>query len=115
MIPGILNTILGLALVYISVLDLALVEGRTWHVIVAGGIIVVLALWARLRDAMHWPSTTNIVLGVLLLLFGILQWITPLAHLFVFWYVFWVGILVAVIALWAALYRPRPPQAIVSD
>lgn len=106
MTPGILNTIIGLALVYVSVLHLSFVEGRGWHVLVAAAAIIILALWARGGDAMKWFSTTTIVLGVCLLLFGILQWTTSIAHLFVFWFVFFDGILVAVLSLWAALYRP---------
>lgn len=106
MIPGILNTLIGLGLVYFSVFHLTLIEGRVWHLVVAGVAIVVLALWARRRDAMKWFSTTTIVLGVLLLLFGILQWTTPIAHLVNFWFVFFDGILIAVLSLWAALYGP---------
>lgn len=107
MIPGILNTLIGLALVYFSVLHLASIEGRVWHLVVAGAVIIVLALWSRGRDAMKWFSTTIIVLGALLLVFGILQWTTPIAHLINFWFVFFNGILVAVLSLWAALYRPH--------
>lgn len=110
MIPGILNTLIGLALVYVSVLHLALVEGRVWHLVIAGAAIVVLALWARRGDAMEWFSTTTIVLGVCLFLFGILEWMAPVAHLFAFWTVFSDGIVVAVVSLWAALYRPNTPQ-----
>ncbi len=106
MIPGILNTLIGLALVYFSVLHLALIEGRVWHLVIAGGVIVMLALWSRRHDAMQWFSTTIIVLGGLLLLFGILQWTTAIAHLINFWFIFFDGILIAVLSLWAALYRP---------
>jgi hypothetical protein len=74
--------------------------------VVAGVVIVILALWSRRGDAMKWFSSTTIVLGKCLLLFGLLQWTTTIAHLFVFWFVFFDGILVAVLSLWAALYRP---------
>ncbi len=107
MIPGILNTLVGLALVYLSVLHLALIEGRGWHLVVAGVAIVVLAVWSRRGDAMRWFSATSIVLGVSLLLFGLLLWATAVANLFVFWFVFFDGILVAVLSLWGTLYRPR--------
>jgi hypothetical protein len=102
MTPGILNAIIGLVLVYLSVPHLALIEGRAWYLVVAGVVIVILALWSRRGDAMKWFSTTTIVLGICLLLFGLLQWTTTIAHLFVFFD----GILVAVLSLWAALYRP---------
>ncbi|MEZ5566070.1 MAG: hypothetical protein R3F24_11340 [Gammaproteobacteria bacterium] len=111
MIPGILNTLVGLVLVYMSVLHLEVIEGRVWHLLVAGIVIIVLALWSRRADAMRWFSSTTIVLGVLLLLFGLLQWMTEIAHLFVFWFVFFDGIMVAVVSLWGALFRPRPQVA----
>jgi hypothetical protein len=65
---------------------------------------VMRALWSRRHDAMRWFSTTTIVLGVLLLLFGILQWSTAIARLFNFWFVFFDGTRVAVLSLWATLY-----------
>ena len=111
MTPGILNTLIGLALVYLSVLHLAVIEGRVWYLVVAGVAIIVLSLWSRRGDVMKWFSTATIVLGALLLAFGIAQWTTPIAHLFAFWCVFFDGILVAVLALWAALYRPNPRPA----
>lgn len=110
MIPGILNTVIGLILVYMSVLHLALIEGRVWHLLVAGVAIVILAMWSRAGDAMKWFSTSVVVLGICLFLFGVLQWMTPMAHLFAFWFVFFAGILVAVFSLWAAVYRPGPQQ-----
>lgn len=107
MIPGILNTVIGLALVYLSVLNIAVIEGRVWYLLIAGVAIVALAMWSRGGDAMKWFSNTTIVLGVCLLLFGILQWTMVSEHLFVFWFVFFDGILVAVLSLWAALHRPH--------
>lgn len=112
MIPDILNTIIGLALVYLSVLHLASIEGRVWHLLVAGAAIIVLASWSRGGDAMKWFSSTTIVLGVCLLLFSILQWTSTIAHLPTFWFVFFDGIMVAVVSLWAALYRPRTRRVI---
>ncbi len=107
MIPGILNTLIGLALVYLSIFHLALVEAGRWQIVAIGIAIIVLAIWSRRGDAVSWFSTTNIVLGASLLLFGLLQWTTAIADLFTFWFVFFDGILVAVLSLWAALYRPQ--------
>lgn len=106
MISAILNAIVGLALVYLSVLHLALIEGRAWHLMAAAVAIIVLASWSRAGDAMKWFSTTTIVFGVSLLLFSVFQWTTTIAHLFTFWCVFLDGIMVAILSLWAALYRP---------
>ncbi len=107
MIPGILNTVIGLALVCVSVLQSALIEQRGWQLVVGGIAITALAIWSRRGDAMRWFSTTAIVLGVSLFLFGLLQWTTTIAELFAFWFVFFDGILLGVVSLWAALYRPR--------
>ena len=112
MIPGYLNSLLAIVLVYMSVLKLPMLESHTLGIVIAGVAIIVLAVWSRAGDAMKWFSTVNILLGLMLLAFGIWEWTSPFAHLFVFWFVFWTGALVGVLALWAAVYRPRPPQVV---
>jgi hypothetical protein len=42
------------------------------------------------------------------LLLGATRALTPLHPLLVFWSVFWVGSIVAVFALWVALYNREP-------
>lgn len=111
MIPGYLNSLLAIVLVYFSVLELPVLEANIWTIPVAGVAIVVLALWSRAGDMMKWFSTVSIVLGTMLLLFGIWHWLSPFAHLFVFWFVFWTGALTGVTALWGAIYRPHSPQS----
>jgi hypothetical protein len=105
MIPNLLNTLLGIALVYCAVLSPGLLSGSGWGLFVAGVAVIALALWARTADAIRWFNTTNIVLGVLLLILGVLLASTQLHSLLVFWSLFWIGSIVSVFALWAALYK----------
>jgi hypothetical protein len=108
MMPGILSTILGLVLVYLAVLLPGVIQSTNWYVGGAGIAIILLAYWSRTTDVAKWHSTTNIVLGALLLiLYGTQQVGLPLGALFIFWWIFWVGLLVALFALWAVIYRPR--------
>lgn len=113
MIPGYLNSLLGLVLIYLSVLRLPLLESQSWLIPLAGVVIVVLALWSRAGDLMKWFSTVNVLLGLMLIAFGIWHWLDPFADLFVFWFVFWTGVLVGVVAFWGGLYR-QPGQVVAS-
>jgi len=45
-------------------------------------------------------------MGVAMAVLAALQFMSRTPELFTFWGVFWVGLIVAVVALWAALYRP---------
>ncbi len=106
MIANLLNTLLGLWLVYVAVLDPAWASANAWKLPLAGVIVLLLALWARASDFRKWQSSANFVLGVLLVVLAALHWLDAAPRLVMFWGVFWPGILVAVLALWAALYRP---------
>lgn len=109
MIANLVNTVLGLVLVYAVVLHPTWVEQRYFPLLGFAVVMLVMALWARRRDAHPWFSWTNIVFALAL---GVLA-LLPLATLpyLTFWVCFWVGCAVPVIALWAALYRPRPQTA----
>lgn len=107
MIAGYLNTLCAFALVYLSILDLPVLKSHPWLLVAAGLSVVLLALWSRAGDAMKWFSTVIILFGCMLAGFGVWHLLAPLADLFVFWFVFWTGALVGVLALWSALYRPR--------
>lgn len=115
MISGYLNSILGLALVYISILKVSLLEMHPWGIVIAGALIIALSAWSRTGDMMQWFSSVKIVLGAILLLFGVWDYVAPFAHLFVFWFVFWTGALVGVVALWAAIYRPKSPRFLAPE
>ena len=106
MIANGLNAILGLWLVYVAVLDAAWASTNDWSLPVAGVLVVALAIWAQVSDHRKWQSSVNVVLGVVLLILGALHAAGAAPPLLMFWGVFWPGVLVAILALWAALYRP---------
>ncbi|TAM10633.1 MAG: hypothetical protein EPN72_09190 [Nevskiaceae bacterium] len=109
MIPNVLNTLVGLGLAYAVVLHPTWVEQRYLPFGAFAVAILVLAAWARRSDVRRWFSTVNIALAVAL---GILS-LMPLATLpnLTFWGGFWIGCLVPVIALWAAIFRPSRATA----
>lgn len=109
MIPNLINTIAGLVLVYSVVLHPTWVEQRFFPLLGFAAVILVMALWARRSDAHPWFSWVNIVQAILLGLLALL----PLATLpyLAFWTGFWIGCLVPVVALWAALYHPSPEES----
>jgi hypothetical protein len=104
-IANLLNTLLGIALVYGAVLSPAVLSRDASSLLVAGVGVIVLAAWARAADEVKWFNTTNLVLGAMLLILGAIRALTELHPLAVFWSVFWIGSIVAVFALWAALYN----------
>ena len=53
---------------------------------------------------LKWFNLVNVVLGAALVLLGIARTLTPVHPLVMFWWVFWVGTIVAVLAFWSALY-----------
>ena len=109
MISNLVNTVLGIVLVYLAVLRPELVEADqgAWLSLVAGVVVIVLALVARRSDPGKWFSTTNAVTGIALIGLGVVQAMSLAPALLSFWGVFWSGCIVAVIALWAALYSPE--------
>jgi hypothetical protein len=106
MIANLLNCALGLWLVYVAVLDPAWAGESYWRLPLAAVVLVGLALWARASDFRSWQSSVNRALGALLLVLAALHWQGAAPPLLMFWGVFWAGMLVAILALWAALYRP---------
>ena len=104
MLPNIVNTLFGIFLVYAAVLAPALLSGRPYLTVGGGILILILAALAIRSDHHPWQNTVNMLMALLLIVLGVL----PLATypVVTFWGVFWVGTVVAVLALWAALYRP---------
>jgi hypothetical protein len=111
MIANIVSTVLGLVLVYAAVLQPGLVNGQPINLLVAAFVIVGCALWARSSDRMGWFSITNIVAGAAAALLAAAQLVGTTSALVTFWGVFWIGLTVAVVASWAALYRPEAGTA----
>lgn len=104
MIPNILNTLLGLALVYCAILAPGPLHDTAWLLMAGGAGIIALGLWARSGDRLKWFNLVNIILGAALLVLGIAHTLTAVHPLVMFWWVFWVGIIVSVLAFWSALY-----------
>lgn len=106
MIPNLINTLVGLVLVYATVLHPTWIEQRYGPFAVFAILILAMALWARRSDSLRWFSSVNIVCAISL---GALS-LLPLATLpnLVFWAGLWVGVLVPTFALWSALYKPKP-------
>jgi hypothetical protein len=61
----------------------------------------------RRSDFSGWQSATNIVLGIVLLVITLINWSFSISPLVTFWINLWVGLTVASLALWAALYHPK--------
>lgn len=107
MIPNLINVLVGLGLVYASVLKPSLVQNAPINLLVESIVIVGCATWARSGDCMGWFSLTNIVIGSMAALLAGIQLTVTAPDLVTFWGVFWIGLTIAVVALWAALY-PQP-------
>lgn len=106
MLANLTNTLIGLVMVYAAVLQPQLVAPNTVTLFFVGLMILGLAIWARMTDSASWFSQTNIVLGFCVFALAGLQRMNLTGSLVDFWGVFWCGLIVSVVALWAALYRP---------
>ena len=105
MSANLINVLLGLALIYVAILQPRLLGGRPL-LFAALGVLMFIAAWlARRSDHHPWQNNTNMLLALLLVVLALLRVERfPLAS---FWSVFWIGLIVAVLALWAVLYRPN--------
>jgi peptidoglycan biosynthesis protein MviN/MurJ (putative lipid II flippase) len=103
MIANLFNVFVGLALVYSAVLRPSLIGARPALLFAAAACIFVAAWLARRSDTHPWQNNINMLLAVALIAMTALRFAhIPLAA---FWSQFSVGTTVAVLALWAALYR----------
>ena len=102
---NLINTLIGLVMVYASVLDPRLVAPGTATLFFLGVVILALSTWARVTDSASWFSHTNLVVGVGVLALAGLQQMNLTEPLMDFWGVFWCGLIVSVVAVWAALHR----------
>jgi hypothetical protein len=107
MIANILNFLLGLGVTYIAIFGVPARAPAPWILAPAGIAIVALALIARRSDFSAWQSAANVVLGVVLVIVTLIGASLPVSPLFTFWIDLWVGLAVASLALWAALYHPQ--------
>ncbi len=103
MISNGLNTLVGIALVYCAILAPRLMNGAA-SLLAAGVVIIGLGYWARRSDKIKWFNLVNSILGAALVVLGIGRTLVVVDPLVMFWWVFWVGIIVAVLAFWSVLY-----------
>lgn len=109
MIPNLINTAIGIWLVYAAVLNPAELGGRL-AVLASGIAVLVLAIWAYQADYLKWPATTAGALGAGLAVYAGIQ-LSESSGFVTFWIALFVGIAVAVASLWSALYRqPSAPE-----
>ncbi len=105
MSANLLNVFIGLTLIYVAILQPRLLGGRPLLFAAIGVLMFVVAWLARRSDHHPWQNNTNMLLALLLIVLALARVEQfPLAS---FWSVFWIGLIVAVLALWAALYRPN--------
>jgi hypothetical protein len=107
MIANGLLTLIGLYLAYLSIFGLVPASGMRWQEVVLGAVIVALARLARLGDVSGWQSATNTVAGAVLIAAVAANWLLSFSPLMLFWIDLWIGLVVACLALWAALYHPE--------
>jgi hypothetical protein len=107
MIANLLNFLIGLAITYVAILGTPAGAPAPWILVPAGIAVVVLAAIARRSDFSGWQSATNLVLGIVLVLFTLIERVIFVSPLFAFWIDMWVGLTVATLSLWAALYHPK--------
>ncbi len=109
MIANGLTTLIGFYLTYLAIFGMT--GGSRWQEVVAGAAIVVLARLARQSDVSGWQSATNTAAGALLILAAAAAWLMSFSALMLFWVDLWIGLIVACVALWAALYHPERAAA----
>ncbi len=103
-----LNVVLG-AWLFLSpwILGFTSTSAAAWSAWILGALIVVFAVWA-LYDRANWEDWVNFVLAIVAFLS---PWVFGFAGLPVAaWDLWLVGLLVAVVSLWAA-YTPTEPKA----
>src|SRR5579875_3619296 len=111
MIANLVNVLAGLWLSYIAIFSGPGGMAGRWSLIA----VIVLAIIARRGDFSRWQSSTNVVLGAILLALAVanLAWVVP--ALVLFWVELWIGLAVAIFALWAVLYRPETKSPVGAE
>jgi CHASE2 domain-containing sensor protein len=110
MIANLLTILIGLWLAYRAIFSVPAGELSGLEMTAAGVAVIVLALWARRTNLMGWSSGTNVLLGAVILALVALQRAVTADPLFTFWMMLLIGITVAIVAMWAMLYRLDPAQ-----
>ncbi len=112
MVPNLLEGLLGLWLVWVAVLDPALVDSHGWVIALSAIVLVLLGLAAFRIDYLKWPAVTDVVLGLVLLVLYFGTSIVSSGTL-TFWMLFWSGCIAGIVSLWSVFYR-QGPEAMAS-
>lgn len=111
MIANALIILTGLWLSYRAIFSIPAGQMSPTEMMVAGIVVILLALWARRTDLMAWYSGTCIALGAIVLVLSVARHTIGVEALISFWMVLLIGIAVAIIAMWSMLYRPDAVRA----
>jgi uncharacterized membrane protein HdeD (DUF308 family) len=114
MLPSVLEGLLGLWLVWLAVLDPALVNSRGWIVALSGVSVLLLGLLAFRADYLKWPAITDIVVGLVLLILYFVTRVAP-ADMLTFWMLFWCGCVAGIVSVWSVFYRQGPEGIVKGD
>ena len=111
-IAPIVNTLIGVLLVYAAILTPSFViEPRSAALtLVVGAALALLALVSRRQPIGAWAADTVAILGLTLIAQALLRWTLALPAVVNTWSVFWIGFLTAVLSLWTLLYRRSTPE-----
>lgn len=107
MIPSLLAGMVGLWLVFLGVLDLALVDSHGWVLALSASALLVLGLLALRADYLKWPGITDSILGIVLLVL-VLERGVARSDAATFWALFWCGSIAGIVSLWSTFYREGP-------
>jgi hypothetical protein len=110
MISSLLAALLGLGLVWVAVLDPALVESHGWIVGLSAVALLLLGLTALRVDYLKWPAVTDMLVGAILLILFFATAVVSFS-LLTFWVLFWSGCVAGIVSLWSVFYRHGPGTA----
>ncbi len=109
MIPNLINTAIGIWLVYAAVLNPSELGARM-AVFASGIVIFLLAIWAYQGDYLKWPSVTAALLGAAFAIYAGVRLFGE-QGLVTFWVALFIGIAIAIVSFWSVLYRqPSAPE-----
>lgn len=111
MIFDLVNAVLGIALIYVAILQQPFLHGTRGSAVEGfAGIAIALLAVAALKTREAWYSRAIIPMGVALALFALPASAFALSITLESWFVFWIGVLTSVLALWGALYPHTLPE-----
>jgi len=105
MIANGLTVLIGLGLAYGAIFSTPSGNLNNILLAIASALIIGCAIVGRLINRVSWQSSTNLVLGAILALLAAARATFEPTSVPSFWVILLAGIAVAIMALWAILYR----------